>query len=85
VSDVSSIRERRAALEDRARRQGLRILTWAPGDGITRYRFRVEDDRDGYFGAGDGLGTVLGLREAEAWLDGYIAARRAFAFGGGDR
>jgi hypothetical protein len=84
VIEVSDIRERRAALEDRARRQGLRILTWAPGDGVTRYRFVAEDEAGGYF-ATDGLGTALGLREAEVWLDGYIAARRAFAFGGGER
>jgi hypothetical protein len=81
VIEVSDIRERRAALKDRAQRQGLRILTWAPGDGVTRYRFRAESDRAGYFGQDDGLGTAFGLREAEAWLDGYIAARRAVWWG----
>lgn len=77
---MESIRERRAVLEERARRQGLRVARWSFGDGTTRYRFRREDDLDGfgadeYFG-GDGLGTVFGLREAEVWLEGYIAARR---------
>lgn len=43
---------------------------YRPGDGVTRYRFF--DKPLDYF-AGSGLATVLGAKEAMAWLDGFEA------------
>lgn len=59
----------------RCQQLGLSVATWAPGDGVRRYRFfpgsvGIPDyDQDG------ALGTCLGLQEADVWLDGYAAAR----------
>ena len=63
---------KRAALIKRAEEAGLTVNTWAPGDGIVRYRFHREEK--GYF-EDDGIYTALGSKEAGVWLLGYIAGR----------
>lgn len=61
-----------AKLREVAKSVGLHIDTWAPGDGVTRYRFFTKPSD--YF-AGDGLYTALGLKEAWCFLRGYVAAK----------
>lgn len=57
-------------IEDRAFQLGIRVSTWSPGDGITRYRFfRVETD---YFGD-HAIYTALGAKEARVFLAGFAA------------
>jgi len=60
-----------------AERVGVKVVTWSPGDGMTRYRFidtRSEPYWDQtYFGTSHSLYTALGLREATIWLLGYAA------------
>lgn len=65
---------RRARLERIAESRGLRVATWSPGDGTTRYRFFKSKRLVSYF-EHDGLFTALGILEAEAWLAGYGAKR----------
>ena len=57
-------------LERKAREAGLYVDSYSPGDGVTRYRF-FGKPMD-YF-AGGGLFTALGKKEAETWLEGYVA------------
>jgi len=66
-------KSRRQQLEERAARLGLTVETWSPGDGRTRYAFTVRDPRpEGHMAAYD-LGHALGIREAEAWVEGARA------------
>lgn len=76
VGEMESVGERRKALLERAEQAGLHVAIYGPGDGVVRYRFfrRFLPETPSYFEAG-ALGTALGLREAEAWLDGFVAAR----------
>ena len=58
----------------------VHVAHWAPGDGMTRYRFIAIDGNHtslDYFGASgsDVLGTCLGAREAYTWLQGYRACQ----------
>jgi hypothetical protein len=63
-------------LEDSCERAGLKVDTYSPGDGATRYRFFLANDPQGadYFG-GRGVFTALGLREAFAFVNGALAVR----------
>jgi hypothetical protein len=67
---------RLAHLEDSCERAGLKVDTWSPGDGVTRYRFFLANDSQGsdYFG-GRGIFTALGLKEAFAFVNGALAVR----------
>ena len=67
---------RLAPLEDSCERAGLKVDTWSPGDGVTRYRFFAAGDPLGsdYFG-GRGIFTALGLKEAFAFVNGALAVR----------
>ena len=58
-------------LSERAEAHGLYIRTWSPGDGVTRYRFFTSPDNS-YFGPESGIYTALGLKEAMAFVEGYI-------------
>ena len=62
----------RQNLETRARQVGVNVDTYSPGDGVTRYRFFINGEKD-YFEAG-GVYTALGFKEAETWLAGYCTA-----------
>lgn len=62
-------------LELEARRAGLLVRTYSPGDGVTRYRFfRIADCAEGvavdYFGPYNGAYTALGLKEAHSFVAG---------------
>lgn len=57
---------------NRAALAGLYVTTWSPGDGKTRYRFHVAP---GDYHDGSDVGFALGLSEAIAWLDGWLAAK----------
>lgn len=59
-------------LRDAAERQGLYMRTYSPGDGATRYRF-TRDRNSGYFGPDSGIYTALGRKEANAFLEGFLA------------
>jgi len=53
---------------------GLALDTWSPGDGLTRYRFIVQNDESiDYFGCSGAhkLYTALGLNEAYIWVRGF--------------
>ena len=52
---------------------GIRVDTYSPGDGVTRYRFDYE--QDDYF-AMRGVYTAQGAREALTWLAGYVEGTR---------
>jgi hypothetical protein len=64
-------------LRDYAQERGLSVHTWAPGDGVTRYRFfeLPEDPHQMYFGPATGIFTALGLKEAYTFLHGVPAVR----------
>ncbi len=64
-STKAKLNEMRARLE----KHGLYISTWAPGDGVTRYRFHTKDID--YF-ADDGIYTALGWKEAEIYARGLL-------------
>lgn len=54
---------------------GVSVSTYSPGDGVTRYRFTLEEC-DYFAASGDNkLGTVLGVSDAITWLEGYRAGR----------
>ena len=66
-------------VERAAYAEGLRVGTWHPGDGATRYRFFREtasdaDDAD-YFGGSNPLITVLGRKAAFAFIEAYRLGR----------
>ena len=52
-----------------ARRFGLYVTRYCPGDGVCRYRFNLRDID--YF-AGDGMHTALGLKDAKLYFRGYV-------------
>lgn len=73
---------RKQALAHRAAKVGVRITTWSPGDGRTRYRFgNMNDPASADYDTcyGREYGWALGFKDAEAWLDafskGVMAAR----------
>lgn len=57
-------------VEELARTVGLHVSTWAPGDGVTRYRFHREASD---YNAGKEIKTVLGRKDAVLYLEGYKA------------
>ncbi len=59
-------------LQAEARRYGLWVRKYAPGDGVTRYRFMRKNVS--YF-ADNGIFTALGISQAETWLSGYRRRR----------
>lgn len=63
----------KAELYERAESVGLKIDTYSPGDGVTRYRFFQTSPHVDYF-ASDGEYTAPGLKEASVWLHGYTKA-----------
>ena len=56
-------------LREHAKRVGLYIDTYSPGDGVTRYRFFLEPTD--YF-AGNGIYTALGRKEANTFVRGFV-------------
>jgi hypothetical protein len=67
------------AMEQAAAAVGLVIGTWAPGDGVTRYRFFLSDGKSRYgdYHQGDGLYTALGRKDAMAFIAAYGKGRSA--------
>jgi hypothetical protein len=61
---------KKSDLEAQARRVGLYMATYSPGDGKTRYRFFTKPGND-YFGPDSGIYTALGPKNAKIFLDGY--------------
>lgn len=66
---------RRQELQEQAERYGLFFREYSPGDGVTRYRFfrhaTSDSARQTYFGPDNGIHTALGLKDAEAFVDGF--------------
>lgn len=60
-------------VQNQARGAGIFCSHYAPGDGVTRYRFTTEDVD--YFAASHPLATVLGRKQALVWLAGYKSGR----------
>ena len=48
----------------------LFVATYAPGDGVTRYRFFTKETD--YF-AGGGIKTVLGIKDAQLFADAFAS------------
>jgi hypothetical protein len=76
-----SIKESREEIEYLCLATGIKLATYSPGDGITRYRFYKPVLIDGiptrtaedYFGIPDSrkIYTALGLKEAHVWSRGF--------------
>ena len=66
---------RQQQLTESAAMVGFRYATYSPGDGVTRYRFFTLDDDSSYFGPSNGVGTALGIREAESFVRGVMVGR----------
>ncbi len=64
-------RTRKDVMLRRAKHLGLFVTTWTRGDGATRYRFSRKDEDYFALGGNDSF-TALGVREADAMLDGYV-------------
>jgi hypothetical protein len=63
---------------ENARLVGLEVMTYAPRDGMTRYRFFPKDlNADGYFASSGELFTALGANDAMTFLAGYQAGLRS--------
>ena len=57
-----------------AAQAGLKVCTYSPGDGVTRYKFfKLEgcDPQQSYFGPANGIATVLGASKAIAFAEGF--------------
>lgn len=61
---------KRSEMEKLARRLGLQVRIWQPGDGL-RYRFFDLDAETTYDGPAKPHGTVCGLHDAVVWLRGF--------------
>ena len=59
-------------MAERAKRHGLYVATWTPGDGLRRYRFF---DRPSDYDEGHEIFTALGRKEALAFLFGVAVGR----------
>lgn len=58
-------------IKEMALARGIYCATYAPGDGVTRYRF-FKEKQDYFGGSGyDRLYTALGAKEAFVWLTGF--------------
>ena len=64
-------------VEKAAAAVGLVVGTWAPGDGVTRYRFFLSDGKSRYgdYHQGDGLYTALGRKDAMMFISAYGKGR----------
>lgn len=69
---------RSAHLEVLLAHVGLYVATWAPGDGVTRYRFFVTPSD---YNSSDGLYTALGHKEAITFVQGVAVGRRLHFLG----
>ncbi len=67
-------RSRKDILRDNARKAGLYVSVYSPGDGISRFRFFKGVKPRSHF-SGDGIRTVLGIANAELFLSGYRKGR----------
>lgn len=67
-------KSRKDLLSENAKRVGLYVATWSPGDGVARFRFFKSRKPVSYY-QGDGVYTALGIKEAETWLSGYRRRR----------
>lgn len=56
-----------------AKKYGLKVFTYNPGDGMNRIRFGRPEQTD-YF-SHSGFFTALGKKQATIWLQGFIAGR----------
>jgi len=67
------------AMEQAAAAVGLVIGTWAPGDGVTRYRFFLKSGKSSYgdYHQGDGVYTALGRKDAMAFIAAFGKGRSA--------
>lgn len=64
----------RKDLEGICEEAGLYFDTYAPGDGMRRYKF-FREPGSGYFGPHSGFYTALGLREAIIFATGFALGR----------
>lgn len=64
----------RGSLEQFSKSLGLHFETWAPGDGVTRYRFFTKPTD---YHAGDGIYTALGRADAMRFIKVYGLGRGA--------
>ena len=61
-------------LKQRAEVAGVKLSSWSPGDGVTRYRIHLT--KDDYFSAGGtGCMTYLGIAEAEVAVSTLLWAQ----------
>jgi len=64
-------------LQSQANSLNLYVARAAPGDGVTRYRFmKSRKGKPISYYRSSGEYTALGIKEAEAWLRGYLNRRR---------
>ena len=63
--------------------RGLRVTTYSPGDGVTRYRFHYGEEHPDYFASPHPVGTVLGAKNAMAFIDAFTAGYNAKPTGSG--
>lgn len=55
---------------------GVKVATYSPGDGVTRYKFYDWPTEQDYFAIGTAqLGRAMGAKEAYRWLQGFSAAK----------
>ena len=67
---------RKETLQREAKRLGLYVATYGPGDGVTRYRFiKSRLGKPVSYFAENGIYTALGISEAETFLAGYRRRR----------
>lgn len=65
-------------IKERAEAHGIQCDTWAPGDGVRRYRFISARYPRDYFSAADceRLATCMGARDAWEWISAFGIGRR---------
>jgi hypothetical protein len=56
-----------------AEQAGVKVDSYSPGDGVTRYRFFTTEPAE-YFG-GRGIYTALGAKEAMTFIAGFAQGR----------
>lgn len=59
------------ALRTIANSLGLEVFTYAPGDGVARYRFFLKGEDASMYSSSNELFTALGPKEARAFLCGF--------------
>lgn len=63
-------------LKDICEQAGLQVKTWAPGDGMKRYRFAPASLEDWNYFKGGELFTAIGRKEALTFVQGFLLGRR---------